>query len=289
MNKRKTLYSMLIFVVAILLVFGSIVLISRVRAQDDLVVDIKSRLEKNNVHVEFVRILSREPYSLQIGLKSESQNDQLLIEDSSQIMLTRQELAALHRLGTSVDEYQIILVNAKGEVLWDHTDFLYEDDLFQFPTENEMASKSNEELGVHASTELGLEDLNGLEVVELNVESKDFAGISGKYLLVRVMGEDLSPANPSIELINGNFGKLLSYYTKEVGPFAMGQLQILNKDGEIAFSRTIDVVNGTEMHGPTESYEELGWLIWKNQSYPIEVGAEQTPSLIPTPKSEAYP
>lgn len=277
-------------VIAVLLLLISItaVVFIQARARPNLLSEMQSRLESKGVQVNYIKVLSEEPYSLEIGLQSQSQDDNMLPEDALQLMLTRQEARLCYRTGLWLDSISVTvkLVNTQGEIIsggTEGTDLMYKELLAEQPSLVDEPAKSDAEMEAYAREQLELDQLPGLEVKELSVKTIEVADAKGQMLLVRVSADDLSSANPSIQRLYENFTQLASPFKEDNRPFIMGQLQYLSAEGKVALNRVMGIAAGEKIAGAETG--GLGWLFSFYHPGPHVIRPEE--DVEPTPV--AYP
>ena len=280
-----------VYVVA--LIFSLVAIITAVvfiqaRARPNLLSEMQTRLESKGVQVNYIKVLSEEPYSLEIGLQSQSQDDNMLPEDALQLMLTSQEATLCYRTGLWQDSISVTvkLVNTQGDIISEGiegTDFMYKELLVEQLSLIDEPERSDAEMEAYAREQLELDQLPGLEVKELSVTTIEVADTKRQMLLVRVSAEDLSPANPSIQRLYDNFTQLASPFIEDNRPFIMGQLQYLSAEGKVALNRVMGIAAGEKIAGAETG--GLGWLFSFYHPGPHVIRPEEV--VEPTPV--AYP
>ncbi len=98
-----------------LLVAGSIFIIQQVVAGDDIVTELKSRLEERRVPVKNVELTSILPRQITVTLTSTSSDLEVSPEDPLYTAVVQAETAILKRNGRAIDRLQIVILNTKGE------------------------------------------------------------------------------------------------------------------------------------------------------------------------------
>ena len=101
---------LVLIAVLVLLVSITALIFIQARARPNLLSEMQTRLESKGVQVNYIKVLSEEPYSLEIGLQSQSQDDRMLPDDILQLMLTRQETNLSYRTGLWLDSITAKLV-----------------------------------------------------------------------------------------------------------------------------------------------------------------------------------
>lgn len=94
---------------------GSIFIAQQVIAGDDIVSELKSKLEARKVPVRNVEQTSILPRQITVTLASTSSNSQVTPEDPRYSAIVQQEAASLKRNGAAIDYLQIVILNTKDE------------------------------------------------------------------------------------------------------------------------------------------------------------------------------
>jgi hypothetical protein len=98
-----------------LVAVGSIFIVQQVIAGDDIVTELKSRLQERNVPVKNVELTSILPRQITVTLTSTSSALQVSPDDPRYTAIVQQETAILKRNGRAIDRLQIIIQNTNDK------------------------------------------------------------------------------------------------------------------------------------------------------------------------------
>ncbi len=208
-----------LFGVGLLLIITFILVANQVNAQNDVVAELKTRLEQQGVPLKSIQVKSRLPFQLEIEIQSQSDSQLATPDDPVFEALVQREMAVASRRGVVVDAVKVTILNKDGTPI-----FWSELPVRQIPKEK-APSISAAEAGKVIRQQLSLEGLT-LE----SLETTD-SGKGERVLSVRLVASNVEAANKAIPSIMRNLPKLVNAANTERGA-AITTIKIDLVDGE---------------------------------------------------------
>jgi hypothetical protein len=113
--REKTAFRVVI-VFLVILAISFIFFTLRVKAQDDLILNLEERLVTQNVPLDSIVVRSRFPFVIDMRLRMINEAGNILTEDTWYLDLTHREASISHRYGINLDGYYISYVSESGKV-----------------------------------------------------------------------------------------------------------------------------------------------------------------------------
>ena len=102
---------------ALLILLFSAVLVFEVRAQEDLVVELTTRLNQLGIPLKSIAVDNRLPFQITITLQSTSMGDRRTGDDAINEYMAYREAMLAHKFGLNLDSFILTLVNQQGEII----------------------------------------------------------------------------------------------------------------------------------------------------------------------------
>ncbi len=168
-----------------------------VRAQEDLITELESRLTQLEISVKSITIDNRLPFEIGITLQSSTSGGHRTEEDGWNEFLAEREAILAHKFGLNLYIFTLILVNQKGETLdWSKIGLdphIYSRAYTQF-------NPGNKHLDNQATASLVEQqlDFKGMTVDEIKVTTGAGSDQSMQTLSIRLSTRNLQTANRAI-------------------------------------------------------------------------------------------
>ncbi len=268
----------LLLVLALIILLFSTVLVVEVRAQEDLVVELTTRLSQLGVPVKSITIDNRIPFQITITLLSTG--DKKTDDDMWNKHIVEREASLAHKFGLNLDSFTLILVSQQGETLdWSQI-FLNPEYTFAY-RQFSAGDKNLDNQKTEALLRQQL-DFKGMTVDELQVTTGAGSEQDVQSLSIRLSTPNLQTANRAISAIIGSLKNRLNKVNQEsdYSLIAICRLWILDSNGNVLLDYLNDLELGSETWGMAQGVTE-GWF-----PHPLET---RSPTPEPTSTPPGYP
>ena len=263
--------------VTLILIF-SVLSVMEVKAQEDLVTELNTRLTQLGVPVKDVSIDSRVPFQITIILQSSTTADHRTDEDALNEYLAYREAYLAHKFGLTLDSFAISLVNVNGDVIGWEQRFL----TLRYTNPDFSAPKNLDNQATESLLREQL-DFQGLQIDELTVTTGAGSEQDVQTVSIRLTASSLQAANAAIP---GMIGTLISHLSKinresDVSLIAVCRLWVTDNNGDILLSYLYDLELGLQQWGMAPGVTD-DW-------FPHPVETYSPPPVLPTLTPPSYP
>jgi len=263
--------------VLLILIF-SVLSVMEVKAQEDLVTELNTRLTQLGVPVKDVIIDSKVPFQITILLQSSTTADHGTDEDALNKYLAYREAYLAEKFGLDLDSFVISLVNVNGDVISWEQRFL----TLRYTNPDFSASKN---LDNQATETLLREqfDFQGLQIDALTVTAGAGSAQDVQTVSIRLTAASLQAANAAIPGLIGTLIPNLSKINQESDGslIAVCRLWVIDNNGEILLSYLYDLELGMQRWGMAPGVTR-DW-------FPHPVETYSPPPILPTATPHSYP
>jgi len=262
----------------ILILIFSVLSVMAVKAQEDLVTELNTRLTQLGVPVIDMSIDSRVPFQITILLQSSTTADHRTDEDALNEYLAYREAYLSHKFGLDLDSFIISLVNVNGDVIHWEQRFL----TLRYTNPDFSAPKNMDNQATETLLREQL-DFQGLQIDELTVTTGAGSEQDVQTVSIRLTASSLQAANAAIP---GLIGTLISNLSKinqesDIALIAVCRLWVIDKNGDILLSYLYDLELGMQRWGMAPGVTQ-DW-------FPHPVETYSPPPVLPTLTPPSYP
>ncbi len=193
-----------LFGAGVLLTVIFITVANQVNAQNDVVAELKTRLEQRGVPVKSIQVKSRLPFQLEIELQSQSDNQLASPDDPVFEALVQREMAVASRRDVVVDAVKVTILNKDGTaIFW-----------AELPVRR-ISKESVPSISAEAGKVIRQQlVLNGFTMESLEVTD---AGTGERVLSVRLVASSVQLANKAIPSLMQGLPQLVNTVNTERG------------------------------------------------------------------------
>jgi hypothetical protein len=262
----------------ILILIFSVFAVMEVKAQEDLVAELATRLTRLGVPVKDVSIDSKVPFQITILLQSSTTTDHRTDEDALNEYMAYREAYLSNKFGLDLDSFIISLVNVNGDVIGWEQRFL----TLRYSNPDFSAPKNLDNQATESLLREQL-DFQGLQIDALTVTTGAGSEQDVQSVSIRLSASSLQAANTAIP---GLIGTLISNLSKinqegEVSLIAVCRLWVVDKNGDILLSYLYDLELGMQQWGMAQGVTD-DW-------FPHPVETYSPPPVLPTVTPLSYP
>jgi hypothetical protein len=222
-----------------------------VRAQEDLISELGSRLTQLGISVKSITIDTRLPFEISITLQSSTSGDHRTEEDAWNEFLAEREAILAHKFGLNLYSFTLILVNQEGKTLdWSKTGL----DPHVYSRAYTQFNPGNKHLDNQATASLAEQqlDFKGMTVDKIKVTTGAGSDQSVQTLSIWLSTKDLQTANRAIpgiimDTIIVELDKINQ--ESETSLIAICRLWVADENGNNLLSYAYDVQLGRQTWG----------------------------------------
>ncbi|MFZ2095111.1 MAG: hypothetical protein WAV05_00605 [Anaerolineales bacterium] len=266
---------LIIPVIIVLLISAFVVL--EVRAQEELVNELTTRLDQLGVPVKSITIDDRIPFKITITILSIADNTD---NDMWNKHMAKREASLAHKFGLNLESFILIMVSPQGDILdWSQI-FLNQ----QYSYAYRQFSSGNKNLDNITTKSILNQQLNfkGMTVDELQVTTGAGSEQDVQTVLIRLSASNIQTANQAIPGLIGSLKAELNKVNQEsdYSMIAICRLWILDTNGDVLLDYLYDLEMGSETWGLAPGITD-SWF-----PHPLETIA---PTFEPTVTPPGYP
>lgn len=236
MRNKKTL---LFFLFTLILVFAGTIFV-KVYGQGENTRDLNYRLQQLGIPVVAVKTVQQQPYRIEITLQSKSADENIHVDDSWNLVMTRRQATQAKRIGIHLDQYTIHLIDQNGKTILKDTSAVYASDI------NQTTDRKYTEMDLETTISLIDQRLNFGNLIKdyQDVFSNAEINGGGRTLILEVTGQDLAAVNQDLPTFLNSLSKLFEENQKLDLGLAICHLRVKDKNGTILLDFVRDLETG---------------------------------------------
>jgi hypothetical protein len=281
-NKVRPILVVLLIAITAIGILISAHFVLQVSAQTDTVTDLTERLIQAGVQTEIIRVLSRNPFQIEIVVQRYSNGEKWSFDEFWEDHIIEREAELTYKYNHRLDSYTIIYVNENGEVIEGGQKFLYPNDPSQipYPFNSSISDDQIAEKLVMDRIELFGVDL---ESIEVTTGIGSFSDV--QLLKINLSTNDRNVADRAASRLVHSIRQLVEEMNKESGVrIAVVYVELVDDTGTPLLVYLWDLELRKERGGTAEGISD-----WFPSPVEPEEHKDPTPTAFPTMTFSPYP
>jgi hypothetical protein len=224
--------------VIIILIFTTFLVVNGWK--DKNIHDLEDRLTKLGIPVVEIKIISEQPFQIEITLQSASEDGNATVDDLWNLVMARRQTNLASRIGLHLDSYSIHLIDINGKTILKDTAYIYATDIDQTTTGKEVKLDHEDSIRT-VKQELDYGDLK-VDLLDIFVNQEINGG--GQTLILELSGEDMPSINKDLpDFLHSLFRLFETDQSFGLG-LAICHLRVIDASGTIMLDLVRDLESG---------------------------------------------
>jgi hypothetical protein len=238
MKQKKYIIS--IFIILSITILITLQFILRVNAQEKTLQDLTYRLDQLEIPVVEIKIISEQPFQIEITLQSASEDGDATVDDLWNLVMARRQANLASRIGLHLDSYSLHLIDIYGKTILKDTAYIYASDIDQTTTGKEVKLDHEDSIRT-VNQELDYGDLK-VDLLDIFVNQEINGG--GQTLILELSGEDMASINKDLpDFLHSLFRLFETEQSFGLG-LAICHLRVIDASGTIMLDLVRDLESG---------------------------------------------
>jgi hypothetical protein len=238
MKQKKC--SILIFIILSITILITLQFILRVNAQEKTLQDLTYRLDQLEIPVVEIKIISEQPFQIEITLQSASEDGNATVDDLWNLVMARRQANLASRIGLHLDSYTTHLIDTSGKTILKDTAYIYATDIDQTTTGKEVKLDHEDSIRT-VNQELDYGDLK-VDLLDIFVNQEINGG--GQTLILELSGEDMASINQDLpDFLHSLFRLFETEQSFGLG-LAICHIRVIDASGNIMLDLVRDLESG---------------------------------------------